>query len=394
MNQPSLLALYLTVFISIAGFSMIFPLLPFYAREFHANPFQIGLLAATHALASFLAAPLIGGISDRIGRKPVMLVGILLSCLSLLGMGLANSLTALFAARTFHGLVTAAILPTSRAYVGDITSQANRVAGMGRIGAAFSSGMLLGPALSSLFISWGGIQLPFFVAATIALFNAISVALFLPESLQRKTDHLHLKKGYTDFLKLFGSLTHPTGLLFLILFTWAFSLSNLQVSIPLLASDKFQLGAGHIGYFFTALALVSVTVQGYLLPRIIKLIGERLTIMSGMATMAAGLLFIPLAPTVSLLIVSFMSMGLGSSLNRPTAEGIISASTEVGQGSTMGLAQSFESLGRILGPLLSGLMYAYSDSLPFIFSSAMLLLLTLALAQKFKHTLTRSNYHG
>ena len=180
-RRRPLFFLYLTVFINMVGFGMVFPLLPFYARNFNATPLEIGFLAASFSIVQFLTSPILGRISDRFGRKPVLVYGLRACTASMVIMGLAQSLTVLFIARSLHGAVSAAILPTGRAYIADVTKPQERVAGMGRVGAAFALGFLFGPAFGSFLVGFGGIHMPFFAAAAVSAFNAIFVFLFLPE---------------------------------------------------------------------------------------------------------------------------------------------------------------------------------------------------------------------
>lgn len=379
MKRRPLFFLYLTVFINMVGFGMVFPLLPFYAQTFNATPFQIGLLAMSFSITQFFTAPVLGRISDRIGRKPVLVIGLLAGTLSMAFMGFANSLLLLFIGRAFHGAVSAAILPTGRAYMADITTEDVRVAGMGKVGAAFAAGFLFGPAFGAIVASVGNIHTPFFAAATVSAFNAISVLLFLSESLSTKTDNLHVKESLTNLFKMFKYVKGETGIFFIIVFAWSFALSNNQVAFPLLTSSKFGLDATSIGYFFTAIALASATTQGYFLPKIINRIGERWVIITGLFLMGLGLLLLPITPNLILLIMFFMMMGVGSALNRPTAEGIISRRAKLGQGVTMGVAQSFESLGRVIGPLLGGILFGTSSFLPFLLSAGILFILVLCI---------------
>lgn len=364
------------------GFSMVFPLLSFYAQSMNATPFQIGLLAASHALANFLTSPFLGRISDKFGRRPILLIGLFAGTLSMTLMGLANSLVILLVGRVAHGIVTSAILPTARAYTGDVTGGHQRIAAMGKLGAAMSAGLLVGPAFSSILVGFGNLHTPFFAAAIICFINAISVLLFLPESVTQKAEKIVVSEGLFNIFSIFKHLKGEMGLMFLILFIWSFAMSNNQVAFPLLEEKKFNLGASHIGYFFTALALVSIAVQGFLLTKIIKIFGEKRTLLFGLTIMGLSLLILPLASTIALSLFAFMGMGLGSNLNRPVAEGIVSRETLAGQGSTMGIAQSFESLGRMLGPALAGLLYGFFAGAPFIFSS-ILLVLTAVLALTF-----------
>ncbi|MBI2405483.1 MFS transporter [Candidatus Microgenomates bacterium] len=375
MSKRPLFFLYLTVFINMVGFGMVFPLLPFYAQAFNATPLQIGLLAASFSIVQFFTSPILGRISDKVGRKPVLIWGLLGGTISMGIMGLAQSLPLLFLARALHGAVSAAVLPAGRAYIADVTSPKDRVAGMGRVGASFALGFLFGPAFGSFLVGFGGIHIPFFVAAIISALNAFSVTLFLPESLREKAEKIVIKEGLFNVFTIFKHLKSEPGILFAVLFAWSFGLSNNQVAFPLLMGEKFHLGAAQIGYFFTAIALVSSSVQGYFLPKIVRILGEKKTIFVGMSIMGGALLLLPFAPKVLLVTVSFMFMGLGSALNRPTAEGVISRISETGQGTTLGVANSFESLGRVAGPLLGGVLYGVAHFLPFFVSASILWLL-------------------
>lgn len=371
--------LYLTVFIHSVGFSMVFPLLPFYAQIFHATAFQIGILAASQSLANFLAAPLMGRISDRVGRKLVLTVGLFLGTFSLALTGLANSLALLFIGRILHGSVVSAIFPTARAYVGDVTTKGERVAAMGKIGAAFSAGLLIGPAFGSFLVGFGGIHVPFFAAAAISMINTVAVTILLKESLKVKAQKLVIKEGFLNFITVFKNLRGKPSLLFLSLFVWSFAQSNNTVAFPLFVEKVFKLGAQEIGYFFTAQAIVSILVQGFLLSWVVSWLGEKATIIWGLSIMGMALFLIPISPTIPFLMASFMMMILGGTLNRPTAEGIISRTAEEGQGTTMGIAQSFESLGRVTGPLMGGSFFGILAAAPFIFSGTMLFIIALAI---------------
>lgn len=224
---------------------------------------------------------------------------------------------------------------------------------------------------------FGGIHLPFFVGALIAGVNALSVLFFLKESLKQKDGQILLKDGLLNFLRIHRYLKGEFGILFLILFAWAFALSNNNVSFPLLMDEKFNLNATHIGYFFTATAVISASIQGRFLPKFIKLMGERSVIFAGMIFQGGGLLVIALSWSIHILVLGTMIMSLGSALNRPTAEGIISRRAKTGQGEAIGIAQSFESLGRIFGPVLGGILYEANFLFPFLLSVFLLWFLAL-----------------
>lgn len=357
------------------GFGMVFPLLPFYARSFNATPFEIGLLAASFSLVQFFASPVLGRISDRLGRKPVLVFGLLASTFTMFLMGAAQSLAMLFIARSLHGVISGALLPTARAYMADVTTKENRVSGMGKIGAANSFGFLFGPAFGSILVGFGGPHVPFFAAAAVALFNAVSVVFFLKESLTQRAEKLVLREGVFNVFQIIPHLRTEHGLLFLIMFAWAFGMSNNQVAFPLLVQDKFGIGADHAGFFFTALALVNSSVQGFFLPYIVNFLGEKGSIVVGMFLQGLGLLLVALSPSVIFLWLTLLLVAFGSAINRPTAEGLVSRTTHTGQGTTLGIAHSFESLGRVLGPLMGGAFYGISGVFPFLLSAVFLWIL-------------------
>ncbi len=383
-HHRPLFFLYLTVFINMIGFGMVFPLLPFYAKTFNATPLEIGLLAASFSLVQFFASPVLGRISDRFGRKPILVFGLLASTFTMFLMGAAQNLAMLFVARCIHGTISAAILPTARAYMADVTTKENRVAGMGKIGAANSFGFLFGPAFGSLLVGFGGPHIPFFAAAAVALFNAFSVFIFLRESLTHKSETLVLKEGMFNIVRIIPHLRGEHGLLFFIMFAWAFGMSNNQVAFPLLIGDKFNIGADHAGYFFTVLAIVNSSVQGFLLPRIVGITGEKGAIVGGMFAQGLGLILVAISPNVATLFLSLMTLAFGSAINRPTAEGLVSRETRTGQGTTLGIANSFESLGRVFGPLIGGATYAINGMFPFFFSAALLWFLGIVAIQSLR----------
>lgn len=350
--------LYSAVFITIIGFGMVFPLLPVYAQSLGATPTQIGLLAASFSITEFIVAPIAGRISDRFGRKPVLLTALIGTCAAFVLFGLAPSLSWLFLARALHGVFSGATFPIVAAYIGDATTKKDRVIYMSRLTAVYSLGFIIGPASAGL-LSAQNIHLPFYVAAVIALLNAVFILALLPESLSQKTEKLVLREGFINISALIKSLRGEFGVLFFLLFAWAFAIANFQVAFPLFTEEKFHFTATTIGYMFTYTGIISTFNQLVLLPRIIKSVGEYKTIAFGIIEMTIGQFLIPFSPTIGFLLLFTAFSSLGGSLFRPAINAVISKHTHEGQGSTMGLAYSFESLGRIVGPLVAGVFIAY-----------------------------------
>jgi len=371
--QSNLLFLYLAVFVTIVGFGMVFPLLPFYAQSFGATPVQIGLLAASFSIGQFFASPIIGRISDRFGRKPVLGIALLGTSLSFLIFGLAKSLSWLFISRFLHGICSSGAFPIASAYIGDSTPKEERVKYMGRLTAMLSLGFIVGPAFSG-FLSPSNPTLPFFIASIVAFLNSLFIFLFLPESLKEKAEKLIIKEGLVNVKAIIQSLRSEFGILFFLLIAWAFAISNFQVAFPLFAEEKFNFGGSQTGFVFALVGIVAAIVQWVLLPRLVKIFREFPTIALGVFIMAVGQFLIPFSPTI-LLLTGFVAISsFGGSLLRPTANAILSERTLEGQGTTMGLAFSFESLGRIMGPLSAGVLISlFGTHIQFVLTALLLI---------------------
>ncbi len=373
--------IYTTVAINSIGFSLMLPLIPFYAREFHATPLQIGLLIASYPVAQFFVSPILGRFSDRHGRKPVLLASLFLGSITALSMGFAHSLLMLFAARTLHGVVGAGVVPVARASLADVTSSEERVVAIAHTGASQSIGQLIGPVAGSLLVGIGDIHLPFYVAAGVSLLNMIIGFIFIRETLTERAPSAGLREGLFHSFTLLKHIKSNIGILLIILFIWQLTTSLSAVSFPLLIHDKFGLGARHIGYFVTAAALVTVATQSFGIARLIPLLRERKMILFGLIIMAGTIVLLPLSPAVPMLAIVYMVSAFGGAIARSTTHGTTSRLSTLGQGATMGLLQSFDSLGRIIGPSLGGLLYGISYYLPFSFSAGILLICVIVASQ-------------
>lgn len=373
--KQNLFLLYIATFVNILGFGMVFPLLPFYAEHFGAGPGTLGLLSASFAVAQFFASPFIGRLSDRFGRKPIIVLSLLGTALAFLGTGFASSLPLLFLARTFHGIVSAGIFPVCSAYVGDITQKEERVKYMGRLGATFALGFLTGPAVSGLLAPLG-IAVPFFAAAILSFLNFVFVLLFLKESLTLRSSIIVFKEGLVNITAMFKALHGETGALFFILFGWAFAISNFEVGLPLFTQDAFSFGSREIGFLFTMNGTAAALIQWFLLPALGKRFSEYAIIPVAVVIMAVGQFLIPYASSVIPYLVLFLlTSTLGGASLRPTINSALSKSTLEGQGTMFGLAFSFESLGRAVGALLAGFFIGgFGISSQFAATSVILLL--------------------
>lgn len=344
-------AVFLTVLLDLIGFGMILPLLPFYAQELNATPVRIGILFSSYSLAQLLFAPLLGRLSDRIGRRPVLLATIAGSAAAHLLFALAGSFPLLLLARTLSG-VAAANYGIAQAYLADITPPEGRSRAMGVVGAAFGLGFVIGPAVGGLLSHFFGHQAVPLSAAVLSLVNFALAALWLPESL---TADLRGRARGGNWLG-FDALRHlgknaPLLRLMLLFFLVMFCFSIMEATLALYCQARFGFDAARTSWLFAFVGILLVVVQGGLLGRLIRRFGERRLILAGIALMAAGLALLPSSPTPAWLLVSLGLLAVGSGMHNPSTLGLLSQLTDASsQGETIGLSRSFGALARTLGP--------------------------------------------
>jgi len=370
VNLPPLIIVFVTVFIDLLGFGIIIPLLPFYAQTFGATAFTVGMLATSFSLMQFIFAPVWGRVSDRVGRRPIILAGLLGSCLSYLAFGMASTLTALFAARIFAGIAGANI-PTAQAVVADLTTPENRAKGMGLVGAAFGLGFIFGPAIGG-FLSQYGYAAPAFFAAGLSLANFAAAWFLLPETL--KPEHRAIERvGRIDALR--AALARPhLPLLLVIGFLVVAAFSGYESTFALFAERTHGFRASSIGYIFAFVGVILVIVQGLLVGRVVKAIGEHHIVPASLAIVAAGLLMIPATQSVGALLAANGLMAVGMGFNNPALMSLVSRySAAEDQGGVLGLTQSLNSLARIVGPLWGGFAFdRLGIGMPYISSAAVM----------------------
>jgi multidrug resistance protein len=370
LNLPPLIIVFVTVFIDLLGFGIIIPLLPFYAQTFGATAFTVGLLATSFSLMQFIFAPIWGRLSDRVGRRPIILLGLLGSCFSYLGFGMASTLTSLFAARIFAGIAGANI-PTAQAVVADLTTPENRAKGMGLVGAAFGLGFIFGPAIGG-FLSRYGYAVPAFFASGLSLANFAAAWFLLPETL--KPEHRAVERvGRIDALR--AALARPhLPLLLLIGFLIVAAFSGYESTFALFAEQSYGFHASSIGYIFAFVGVILVIVQGLLVGRAVKALGEHHIVPASLAIVAVGLLMIPATRSVGALLVANGVMAVGMGFNNPALMSLISRySAAEDQGGVLGLTQSLNSLARIVGPLWGGFAFdRLGIGMPYITSAAVM----------------------
>jgi MFS transporter, DHA1 family, tetracycline resistance protein len=370
VNLPPLVIVFVTVFIDLLGFGIIIPLLPFYAETFGANAFTVGMLSTSFSLMQFVFAPIWGRVSDRVGRRPIILIGLLGSCLSYLAFGMASTLMTLFAARVFAGIAGANI-PTAQAIVADLTTPENRAKGMGMVGAAFGMGFIFGPAIGG-FLSRYGYAAPAFFASALSLANFSAAWFLLPETL--KPEHRAVKRvGRLDALRAAVARPH-LPLLLLIGFLVVAAFSVFETTFALFAERTYSFHASTIGYYFAFVGIILVIVQGFLVGKVVKRIGEHHIVPASLAIVAIGLLMIPATRSVAALLVANGVMAVGMGFNNPSLMSLVSRySAAEDQGGVMGLTQSLNSLARIVGPMWGGFAFDHLGiGMPYVSGAAVM----------------------
>jgi DHA1 family multidrug resistance protein-like MFS transporter len=366
-NRKNLAILALTLGVVMLGFGMVMPIFPFYIESMGASATELGLLVAISPLIQLVASPLWGGVSDRRGRKPVLVVGLLGYGISMLLFGLSTELWMLFAARGVGALLSAATMPTTMAYVSDSTSEQDRGGGMGVLGAATGLGMVLGPALGGL-LGTASLSTPFFLTAAVCLLTLLLVLLFLPESLpaEARRQTATRARPAAQIRDLGRAIVGPLGVLLFMAFLVSFGLTNFQAIFGYYALKEFDYGTGEVGWILTVVGIVTALTQGLLTGPLTKRWGEAAVIK---VTLLASALTFGLLLTADNLATVLLTTGLftlPNALLRPAVLALTSKHAGARQGVAMGLSNSFSNLGRIVGPIWAGLAFDVNHSYPYL----------------------------
>jgi DHA1 family tetracycline resistance protein-like MFS transporter len=348
------LTIFLTCFIDILGFGIVIPVLPLYAEHFGATAVQIGWLVGIFSLAQFFFAPIWGKVSDRAGRKPVLLFGLFGTVVGYVLMGLATSVTMLLVARLIDG-ISGANIGAAQAYLADISAPENRAKAMGLLGAAFGLGFVFGPALGGWACVAFNYAAPMFIAAGLSLMNFFFVMFCLPESRGLASERA---QGEPIFPNLFDHVERRT-------YAWSLAsyflvivgFSMMTALFALLLFHRFGLDALHTGYILAGIGILGVIIQGGLIGRLVRRFGEAPVALAGAVAMCAGLCALALSPSVGTMFAATVAVGIGNSLLMPTLSALASRSAESNwQGRALGIMQSSGSLARWLGPMVAGLL--------------------------------------
>lgn len=406
------LVVFFTVVLDLVGFGIVIPLMTYYAEKFDATPLQVTLLMACYSLAQFFAAPIWGQMSDRYGRRPVMLVSVALTAVMLALFASAQALWMLFLFRTLHGVMTANI-SIAQACMADVTTPASRAKGMGLIGAAFGLGFTIGPFIGGELSQVGvdgqsvgmllspilhaaaaagpaavqeaaatcaavshsahdvNLTAPLWFAAGLSVLNFFLAVAFLPETRHPGSAPAHRRISATALL---DTLRNPAlGLAVLLVFVAVFSFSLMESTFTLFAEHVHCLQAKDVGRLFGSIGIVGIVVQGGLIGRLVKRFGERPLVPIGLACTAIGILAMPFVPMGGAMYADFALIALGQGLYNPPLQGLISkAAAASEQGSVLGSSQSMSALARAAGPAMGGVLYSLGAPVPFIASGLLL----------------------
>lgn len=378
-DKKRLFSIFLVVFIDLLGFSIILPLLPFYAESFGASATTVGFLVAIYAAGQMFSAPLLGRLSDRYGRRPFLIVSILGGVIGFFMLGFAKSLTILFVARLIDGL-TAGNISVAQAYITDITDAKNRSRGLGLIGAAFGLGFIIGPALGGILSQWG-YSVPAFVAAGVATLNLLVVILWLPESLteERKKEISLQKKSPLSINSLLLTLKKPVvGPLLHTRVFYGFAFALFQSIFALYGQFRFGLSPQNIGYILAYVGILSVITQGLLVGRISDRFPDHKVIFASTALIAISFLAWAFAPNIPFLLIILLPIAMNAGiLNTIINSALTKAVPPVEFGGILGLSASLESATRVIAPTLGGfLLERFGTSAPGLLAGLILLWLS------------------
>jgi len=352
MKKSPLASILSIVFIDLVGFGMIIPILPLYAQRFQATEWQIGLLLASYSFMQFLASPVLGSLSDRYGRKPVLLCSLIGSAVGYMLMANAVSLATLFAARILAG-ISGASVGTASAYIADITPPENRSKRIGLIGAAFGVGFVLGPAIGGI-LSHFSVAAPFWFAAILSILNAIIMWIVLPEPER----HAVRQQGPVNLRETFEQA--GSWRLAVITITYFIGIAGFAIVTVIYAqvsNRRFDLNQSQISYIFVMMGLIGAMIQGGAIGRLAKRFGDVDLAITGFAVMALSMMAMPLAHSIPVFLVFSAGLAMGNSLSQPTISAIASKGASPAlQGRVLGIVQSAGSLGRVFGPVIAGIL--------------------------------------
>ena len=376
MSRRRFGVIFFTVLIDLIGFGIVLPILPFYAQRFGAAGLGYGGVIGVFSLMQFVATALLGKLSDRIGRRPVLLTTMLVNAVGYTLFAFAGSYWVLFLSRVVSGFAGGNI-SAAQAYMADITTPAERSRGMGVVGAAFGIGFSLGPAIGGFAAHFGGAKAPGLVAVALSLANFVSAYFILPESL--KTE-LRVKRPLLDLAHIGETVARPK--LRPLMAVWALvplAFAGYTVALPLHAAAVLGWKEREMAILFTIIGVTAASVQGYFFGKIVRRVGERVLVIAGTFGMAVAIAVVPFLSSSELLYGWTFVLAVSNSVFAPAATGLVSVYADPNeQGTVLGAAQAIAALGRTAGPPLIGSVYDVSAITSFVLAGAIMVIAGLA----------------
>lgn len=357
-NRGALLTVLLIVFVDVLGFTIMIPLLPFYAESLGATPFMVGMLSSIYGICSLVSGPILGDLSDHYGRRIILLLSQIGTCIGFIILALSNTLWVVFLSRVIDG-ITAGNLTVAQAYISDVTEPENRTKAMGLIGASFGLGFILGPAISGVLVHYGH-SAPIWASAGLSFISIIGTTIFLKDV--KKSENKQMESGIKDQLKKYYQLANTPvlkeyfGLFFIFATSFSLYMSGLPLYCERVLTWKSQaFSAKEVGLLLSYVGVVSLIIQFFAIGMLVKKIGEKNIMLLGFASTTLALLVMGFAPMLSIFLVGITINTFGNAILRPSISGMLSLHARASeQGLVFGINQILMSIGQIICPLISG----------------------------------------
>ncbi|MFM1652230.1 MFS transporter [Brevibacillus sp. B_LB10_24] len=383
MHKKQLPLLFAIMFLIMLGFGIIIPVMPFFAEKLGANSFQLALLFSIYNIMQFLFAPIWGRLSDRIGRKPLILLGLAGFAITFVLFGLSTSYTELLIYRLLGGIVSAAAIPTVSAIVADLFPPEERAKGMGVIGAGVGLSFVFGPVIGGVLSKWD-FSYPFYVSAAFSVLTLLIVAFRLPESLPKEKRISTADGQKSRRFHVLAAATGPLALLYNLVFIVSFAFSGLETTFGYYILDLFGMDSKDLGYMFLVMGIIAAFIQGGMIGPMVKKWGEAKVLSLGLFLYTIGFVLILFAQGFWSLALFLSLFGAGQGMIRATSNAMLTQRTTVGQGVTAGTISSMDTLGRILGPLVAGGLYGWHYASPYILGAVLVGVLLILFLQRYR----------
>ncbi len=380
-KNKNMIILIISLIVVMMGYGIAMPVLPFYIKSLGGSGVHYGILIASYGVMQFIFAPVWGSLSDKYGRKPLLLLGVLGLGAAMLLFAFSTALWMLYTAQVISGSLSSAALPSAQAYAGDITAREERGKAMGRIGGAIGLGIIFGPGLGGLLAS-SSLSTPFLVASGFCILTFLIILAGLPESLSRENRASNLEIKFMQVKGLWQIIFTPIGFGLLVAFVAIFGQAIFGSIYGLYALIRFDYGPEQVGTILMVMGLMYALAQGLVVGPMTRRFGERKVITLALAGSSMGFVLILLSGTFVTILISISFFILFNSLLKPSALALVSMNTTVRQGQAMGFAESYMSLGRIMGPLWGGVIFDLNLYLPFLSGALVFFITFLAALRK------------